>query len=124
MLARHTNEVMNRLEQVVDLGCATVRKHELLVWFGQERVTVNIWRDLQEKWQEVLETQGEKLDTPLLVGEAEGVWTFAWGEGLTTSDSSWFKNVTDLRKRSLAERLEEYKQNEGVAETIKRRKIS
>jgi|SRR5580658_1445045 hypothetical protein len=101
MLTRHTNELMSRLEQVVDIGCCTIRKNELLIWFDQDRVTVNIWRDLQDKWDEILETQEEKPDIPLLVGDAEGVWTFVWGEGLVASakDDPWFKNVRDLGKR-------------------------
>lgn len=100
MLSRHANELMYRLEQVVDIGCATVRKHELLVWFDQERVTVNIWRDIQEKWSEILETQEEKPDIPLLVGDADGVWTFVWGEGLMVSADSWFRDVRSLGRES------------------------
>jgi hypothetical protein len=78
------------------VGCATIRKTELLVWFDQQRVTVNIWRDLQEKWAEILETKGKKPDIPLLVGDAEGMWTFVWGEGLTVTADSWFKDIRDL----------------------------
>jgi|ERR1700688_2414294 len=103
MLTRHTNELMSRLEQVADVGCAIIRKPEMLHWFGQERMTVNIWRDLQAKWEEVLEALGEKIETPLFVGDADGVWTFAWGDGLTVSENSWFKDVRDFGKRGKIE---------------------
>ena len=97
MLSRHTNELLSRLEQVADIGCAVIRKKELLYWYGQERQTLGIWRDLQEKWDELLETIDE-FDIPLLVGEADGVWTFAWGEGLKVTQKSWFKDVAALAK--------------------------
>jgi hypothetical protein len=116
MLTRHTNELMSRFEQVVDIGCCTIRKNELLVWFTQERVTVNIWRDLQDKWDEILETQREKTDVPLLVGDSEGVYTFVWGEGLVTSDSSWFKNVRELGKREVLSKIAELMKKKQSAE--------
>lgn len=100
MLPRHSNELLGRLERVADLGCVEIRKPELLLWYGQERVTIGIWRDIQEKWEEVLDQGGDEPSTPLLVGEAEGVWAFIWGEGLTTSESSWFKDVRSLSKRN------------------------
>jgi hypothetical protein len=101
MLTRHTNELMFRLETVADIGCCTIRKAELLTWYDQDRVTVTIWRDLQDKWHEILEAAQEKNDVPLLVGDSEGLYAFVWGKGLVPSDKQdpWFKNVSDLSRR-------------------------
>jgi hypothetical protein len=89
---------MNRLERVTDIGCAEIRNAELLLWYGQQRVTVNIWRDIQSKWEEILDSAKQKNDVPLLVGSAPGTWTFIWGEGLVPNPRKqpWFKNVQDL----------------------------
>jgi hypothetical protein len=104
MLTRHLNELMARLERVADIGCAEIRKNELPYWYGQERTTVNIWRDIDDKWNELMETLKEK--SSLLVGESDGVWVLVWGEGLTTSDTSWLKDIRKLaNKPTLAERL-------------------
>ena len=93
MLSRHTNELYRRLERIADIGVVEIRKTELLLWYDQERVTVNIWRDLEDKWNEV------DPGVSLLVGEAEGVWTFAYGKGMTCSEDSWFKTVHSRTKR-------------------------
>jgi hypothetical protein len=97
---------MRHLEQVVDTGCSIIRKSEVLRWFSQERMTINIWRDLQAKWEETLEILEEDRTIPLLVGESEGLWTLAWGEGLETSEKAWFKDVRSY-----------------LVEAIKRRKV-
>ena len=116
MLTRHTNELLFRLETAADIGCCTIRKAELLTWYDQDRVTVSIWRDLQDKWQEILEA-AEESEVPLLVGESEGVYAFVWGEGLIPSASRdpWFKNVGDLSRREthIEKAGERPKQGEG-----------
>ncbi len=96
MLPRHENQLMSRLEQVVEIGCCTIRKHQLLVWYAKDEPTPEIWQDLQGRWQGLLQAGGEDTEVPLLAGEADGLWSFAWGEGLTTSEESWFKDVREL----------------------------
>ncbi len=101
MLPRHTNELYSRLERVTDVGVVEIRKQELLLWYGQQRVTVNIWRDLFEKWGDVLRNRDvkEEEDIPLLVGGLDSdVFVFAWGEGVTC-DGSWFTEVLLLTRR-------------------------
>lgn len=96
MITRHQNELLSRLEQVTDIGYAVIRKPELLLWYDQERVTKNIWRDIYEKWLEVGSDDSDKH--PLLIADAEGVWTLIWGEGLTPASNAWFKDVRDRAK--------------------------
>jgi hypothetical protein len=107
MLTRHLNELFTRLERVVDSGAIEIRKNELLYWYDQDRFTVGVWRDVQAKWEELLEQLGEKSDTPLLVGDADGVWTFVWGEGLIPTEKAWFKDVRTLAKKKGEELQEE-----------------
>lgn len=82
------NELRNLLASVADIGVAHVRKRELLFFLGRKRYTPSVWNEVQEHWAEI----GEGI--PLLVGEAEGAWAFAWGEGLTTSSTSWFQDIS------------------------------
>lgn len=98
MLPRHANQLLNSLERVADIGCTEITNNQLLHWYSQERITVGIWRDIQEKWEEILEYIGEDTDVPLLVGESDGVWIFAWGEGLKETPESWFKEITSRSK--------------------------
>jgi len=102
MLPRHANELLRELENVVNVGCAVVNRNLLLHWYAQQRLTVSIWRDIQEKWQEVLDqaVSVQNKDVPLLAGEGDGVITFIYGEGLTTAKGAWLKDVKDWARPS------------------------
>ena len=90
MLSRHMNELMTRLDRAGEIGCAEIRKNELLLWYGRDRMTKGIWADIYEKWNEL------EIDSPLLVGDSDGVWVLAYGEGLTVTADAWFKDVRQL----------------------------
>lgn len=92
-LARHTNELLSRLERILDIGCAEIRNYELLMWYEQDRVTVSIWRDIADRWEELTD------ESPLFVGRSDGVWVLVWGAGLTASDNAWLKDIRDLARR-------------------------
>jgi hypothetical protein len=89
---------MFRLEQVALKGFAVITQKELPHWYDQERTTINIWRDIQAKWDELLPEMGEEV-VPLYVAEAEGDWLFVWGEGLTTRNI-WLTDVKHLAKQN------------------------
>ena len=90
MLTRHTNELMSRLERFADIGCAEIRKPELLLWYGRDRITKSVWADLYQKWGEVDD------EHVLLVGDTDGVWVLGYGKGLSTSSDSWFQDARFL----------------------------
>lgn len=96
MIPRHANELLSRLEQVIDIGSTQIRFQELRLWYGKERITIAIWRDIQSKWEELQEDWDEKERSPLFVGEAEGVYTFIWAKGLSASDDAWFQEVRKM----------------------------
>jgi hypothetical protein len=100
MAARHKNELYLRLERVNDIGCAEIRKQELLVWYGAERLTDRIWGDLKDKWEDVNGTD----NAPLLVGESEGVWVLVYGKGMKidekiSEDARWLRPISNRIKR-------------------------
>ena len=53
MLKRHDNILTSRLETVAIAGCAHILWHELYLWYGIQRITVTIYRDLEARWQEL-----------------------------------------------------------------------
>jgi hypothetical protein len=97
MLGRHSAELLSRLETVAIDGCVIVSWGQLLMWYGQERVTVGIWRDLLDKWQEVIEASVmvEDKAVPLFVGRGDANVAFVYGEGVT-SDGTWLEDLVDL----------------------------
>jgi hypothetical protein len=112
---RHMNELLNRLENVMHAGYCEVRKDELLFWYDQERLTIRIWRDIEEKWSEIAKQ-------PLFVGgvsDNSDTLIFIWGEGLSDSEKSWFKNLNGLTKIGLPE-TKKFEET-GVPVSVRRR---
>lgn len=50
----HANTLTGRLEEVVDRGVAHILWGELYRWYGAERIAIGTWRDLSERWTEVI----------------------------------------------------------------------
>jgi len=92
MLTRHTNELSLRLERVADIGCTEVSGDELRRWYGQDRLSKTVWRDIKDRW---LEIDG----SPLLVGKSQDVYVFVNGEGLAIdkaqSKEAWLNDLDD-----------------------------
>jgi hypothetical protein len=91
MASQNTLELQRFFASVLDVGVGHLRKQELLFLLGRKRLTTSIWVEVNDLWLDV----GD--GTPLLVGEAEGAWAFAYGKGLRVTQGSWFQ---DVRKRA------------------------
>ena len=87
MASQNTVELQRFLHSVWEVGVGQIRKAELLFLLGRKRLTASVWVEVQNIWLEV--SEGE----PLLLGEADGAWAFAYGKGLRTSKDSWFQDV-------------------------------
>ena len=99
IIARHEANLMNRLDQVADVGFTHITKNELRAWYDAQRIGVNVWRDILEKWTEVIQSidkhlEQEEKGCPIFCAETEGGYTFIWGQGLTAK-ASWFQNLKD-----------------------------
>lgn len=95
MLTRHSNELSLRLERAFDVGCAEIWNPELLRWYGQQKVTRNVWRDIHDRWIDIAED-----DESLLVGWSDDRWVFVYGDGLSASASCWLTDLKELAKRN------------------------
>jgi hypothetical protein len=94
----HEYELMNRLERVWTIGVSEVHKTELKLWYGFERINVRTWKDIYARWCDILSDVDPESEKKLLVGDADGKWVFAWGDGITVSDDSWWSEVRVLAK--------------------------
>jgi hypothetical protein len=105
MKTRHLNELMLRLEKVARIGCAEIGYGELPTWYEQKNVSIGIWRDISDKWNELCEEN--ESHSPLFIADNElGSWVLVWGEGLTTSRKSWLKDINEWAKRPTSETSE------------------
>lgn len=91
---RHTYELLNRLEQVIDRGYAEITDKDLRRWYGQERIGVSVWRDIYERWMELHEDPQAEMVT-LTAGTGHG-YVFMRGDGLSTNRVHW----VDLKERA------------------------
>lgn len=73
MERRHTDLVMNRLEDAAINGCAHITWNELYCWYGVERIAARTYRDLVERWQEI--TGGENGELMKVEGRG-GIFIF------------------------------------------------
>lgn len=84
MQTRHLSSLMEILDAVKDVGFGEIRKSALRAWYSRERITKPVWRDLQEKWQEI-------SDDPLFIGELEGSYALIFGAGLSAAEDAWYQ---------------------------------
>jgi len=99
---RHTYELLNRLERVLDRGCAEITDRELRRWYGQERVGVTVWRDIYERWME-LHPDPEAEASILTAGTGYG-YIFMRGDGLITNKTHWVE-LRDRARLSASDRI-------------------
>lgn len=89
MLTRHTNALIERLEEVSDIGCAVIRKQELLRWHDKEKLMKSVWKSVHDKWLEIDD------EDPLYIGDGDGFVVLVYGEGLTAKEKSWLKDIRE-----------------------------
>lgn len=53
MNKRHTAQLESLLEEVSHAGYATIPRSLLVAWFGQDRFTINIRRELATHWEDL-----------------------------------------------------------------------
>jgi hypothetical protein len=69
MKKRHENALADILERVAYEGFATLDKWQLVRWYGQERFSVGIRRDIRERWEELVSELGMDKNKRLIIGE-------------------------------------------------------
>ena len=102
MIRHHAAELSLRLDQVCDNGYCVIHSRELKRWYDQQRVTISIWRDIHDRWIEILDEPSREIET-LFVAEEGNRYVFIWGEGLRGSKNSWYKDVAFLAGRAEAD---------------------
>lgn len=53
MQKRHENALYDLLEQVANEGYSSIEKWRLIRWYGQERFSVGIRRDIRTRWDDL-----------------------------------------------------------------------
>ncbi len=72
MQKRHENALYDLLEQVAYEGYAAVEKWRITRWFGQERFSVGIRRDIRDRWGDLAAELSWISDKALVFAEVKG----------------------------------------------------
>ena len=72
MQKRHENSLYDTLEKVAYEGFASVAKWRLCRWYGQERFTIGIRRDIRTRWEELSSELEWVADKTLVFAEVKG----------------------------------------------------
>ena len=72
MQKRHENALNDLLEQVAYEGYGVVKKWKLSRWYGQERFSVGIRRDVNERWSDLASEWEWEHDKELKFVDVDG----------------------------------------------------
>lgn len=76
MLKRHVDQVWERLDQLYANGTTFISWGELYHWYDIQRIAKAPWRDIQAKWEELLEQKGEEYLDPQIAEVPGGISFF------------------------------------------------
>jgi hypothetical protein len=75
MTKRHQDQLWARLDQLYANGTTFISHGELYHWYDIQRIAKAPWRDIQAKWESLLEEKGQKYIDPR-VAEVHGGVSF------------------------------------------------
>lgn len=76
MIKRHQDQLWERLDQLYANGTTFISWGEIYHWYNVQRIVKEPWRDMQAKWQDLLEQKGEKYLDPQIAEVPGGVSFF------------------------------------------------
>ncbi|MBQ5948553.1 hypothetical protein [Massilia sp. ST3] len=71
MERRHEDAITSRLEEILTRGAAFISWNELYLWYGQKRLAVGSYRDLSNRWDELVESMEAQSSTGWSKGTQE-----------------------------------------------------
>lgn len=76
MLKRHVDQLWARLDELYANGTTFISYGELYHWYDIQRIAKTPWRDIQARWQELLEDKKEGYVDPQVAEVPGGISFF------------------------------------------------
>ena len=76
MIKRHEDQLWARLDALYANGTTYISWGELYHWYGIKRIAKAPWRDIHERWQQLLEEKEEKFTDPQVAETPGGITLF------------------------------------------------
>jgi hypothetical protein len=93
----HEAMLSDFIQNICDTGVGRIEKRVLLRWFGQERMSVGIRRDLQQRFEAALDEEGNDFEkwSLLMVDPDDGHFAFAAVDlDDTKNGEGWWEDVS------------------------------
>lgn len=84
MIKRHQDQLMSRLDQLYCKGTTFITWPEIYHWYKVERIVKAPYRDIKEKWGELLESVGRDYEDPLVSLDDPGGITLFYADNRQT----------------------------------------
>jgi len=88
MLKRHAEQVWNRLDQLYADGTPYISYGELYHWYDVKKIKKTPWRDIRNRWEELLDEKNEEYSDPQIAETHGGVSFFFSTNPGTLSDKA------------------------------------
>ncbi|MCA9462902.1 MAG: hypothetical protein KC590_12315 [Nitrospira sp.] len=76
MLKRHEGQLWERLDQLYANGTTFISWGELYHWYKLQRIAKTPWRDIQARWEELLDEKQENYADPQVAEVPGGISFF------------------------------------------------
>jgi len=69
-------------------GTTSISYDQLYHWYNAQRITKTSWRDIQSRWEELLEEKSEESEDPQIVETASGITFFFIKDTINLSEKA------------------------------------
>lgn len=76
MIKRHRDQLWARLDELYANGSTFISWGEIYHWYDISRISKKPWRDMEDRWKELLEEKEEKYLSPQTAEVGGGVTLF------------------------------------------------
>jgi hypothetical protein len=76
MIKRHEDQLWARLDELYANGTTYISYGEMYHWYRIQRLAKAPWRDIKNRWEQLLEEQSEKYSDPQVAEVQGGVSLF------------------------------------------------
>lgn len=76
MIKRHSDQIWARLDQLYADGTTFFGWNEIYHWYGLKKIRKEPYRDIKQKWEELLNEKSESYADPLVANVPGGFTLF------------------------------------------------
>ena len=76
IIKRHSEQIWQRLDELYANGATYISFGEMYHWYQVQKIKKAPWRDIKERWEQLLEEKEEDYQDPVVAETGGGVTLF------------------------------------------------